>query len=270
MVLDRKQSVITSDIINSQMAQTLRERDFRGSRFRCLLATSQSRPEVAQFLNNLTPHGISVTENHAWAPNGFTEPAEAKLAETVDFLNEKDRKVLESWWLAELPANTPNWDLVSKCDHNGTDGLILVEAKAHHDEFNSSDTCGAGPDNLACIKQALKEANDAWNNIASGFSLSVDSKYQLSNRFAFAWKVASLGIPVVLVYLGFLNADDMSDYKMLKSHEDWEECVKSGGQSRVPKSAWNQTFHINNTPLTVSIRSATVKVTAEAHMQVKE
>lgn len=35
-----------------------------------------------------------------------------------------------------------------------------------------------------------------------------DSYYQLSNRFAWTWKLASLGVPVVLLYLGFSNATD--------------------------------------------------------------
>jgi crotonobetainyl-CoA:carnitine CoA-transferase CaiB-like acyl-CoA transferase len=32
-----------------------------------------------------------------------------------------------------------------------------------------------------------------------GWSLSVDSHYQICNRFAWAWKIASLGVPVVLI-----------------------------------------------------------------------
>jgi hypothetical protein len=39
--------------------------------------------------------------------------------------------------------------------------------------------------------------------------ISRDSHYQISNRFAWSWKLTQLGIPVVLVYLGFLNASDM-------------------------------------------------------------
>ena len=254
----------------SEKTLTFREREFRGSRFRCLLATSQSRPDVARFLNHLTPSDVSVTETHQRSPNGFTEPNEAKLAETVGFLSDANRKLLEGWWLAKPgSANTPNWDLVSECDYTGTSGLVLIEAKAHHAEFTNSDNCGAGSDNLPRIQQAIAEANDAWNAIVPGFSLSTNRKYQLSNRFAFAWKVASLGVPVVLVYLGFLNAEDMSGYKLLTSDEDWESCARTGGKSHVPESVWNRTFHINETPLTVLIRSATVKVSVESNAEVE-
>lgn len=33
----------------------------------------------------------------------------------------------------------------------------------------------------------------------------------MSNRFAWAWKLATMEVPVVLVYLGFLNATEMGD-----------------------------------------------------------
>jgi hypothetical protein len=61
------------------------------------------------------------------------------------------------------------------------------------------------------IGSAIRQANTNLNLISPGWNLSGDLHYQLSNRFAWSWKLASLGIPVVLVYLGFLNANDMSD-----------------------------------------------------------
>lgn len=246
-----------------------RKREFRGSRFRCLLATSQPRARVASFINSLTPDEITVTENHRWAPQGFTAPDEAKLAETRGFLSDANRETLESWWLANPGrANTPNWDLVSTCNFGADEGLILVEAKAHWGEFtNKKDFCGAGPENLASIQHALAEANVAWNELLPGFNLSEASKYQLSNRFAFAWKLASLGVPVVLIYLGFLNAEEMTGKLLLTSHEDWETCVKSGGESRVPITAWNRKFEISGTPLWTVIRSADVGVYVNGSME---
>jgi hypothetical protein len=40
------------------------------------------------------------------------------------------------------------------------------------------------------------------------FHISRDNRYQMSNRFAWSWKLASVGVPVVLVYLGFVGAAD--------------------------------------------------------------
>jgi hypothetical protein len=41
------------------------------------------------------------------------------------------------------------------------------------------------------------------------WALSRDWCYQMSIRFAWAWKLAGLGKPVILIYLGFLAYDEM-------------------------------------------------------------
>jgi len=51
------------------------------------------------------------------------------------------------------------------------------------------------------------------------WQLSRDSLYQLANRFAWAWKIASLGVPVALVYLGFIAADQMKGRKLITNGE---------------------------------------------------
>ncbi len=92
---------------------TLRKREFRGSRLRCLLLTNNAPDYVADFLNSLiAPHAL-VTPEDRWAPRGFLNPDEAKLGETSGFLCDSDRAEITRWWLA-LPgrANTPNWDLI--------------------------------------------------------------------------------------------------------------------------------------------------------------
>lgn len=127
------------------------------------------------------------------------------------------------------------------------------------------DRCGAkNPTNFERIRSALTEATVEWNRLLPGFSLSADSHYQLSNRFAFAWKVAAMGIPVVLVYLAFLDAWDMHGLgcQILRSHQQWKDCLTSKAVSQIPISAWDRTFEVNGTPLTVSIHSAKVEVAA--------
>ncbi len=102
-----------------------REREFKGSRLRCLLLTTQEAAKIAEFFASLvTPHA-SVPPDAHWAPRGFIEPDEAKLGETPGFLTEADRDVLTRWWLAKSErANTPNWDLVSTCQTGGRSGLM--------------------------------------------------------------------------------------------------------------------------------------------------
>jgi len=240
---------------------TFRDREFKGSRFRCLLATSQEPKDVVAFLAALVESHATVEPNAKWAPRGFRGPDEAKLGETVGVLSETDRQTITNWWLA-VPgrANTPNWDLVSQCTIGGKSSLILVEAKAHEGELDD-DRCGArNKANCDQIKGAIAEANGAWNQLSPGFALSADSYYQLSNRFAFAWKLAELGTPVILVYLGFLNAEEMMGRKILRSLDQWRKCVEAKTCSHVPRDVWDKTFDVNGTPLTVLIRAANVAV----------
>ncbi len=243
---------------------SFREREFKGSRLRCLLLTSREPTEVAGFLSAMVHPYAQVSSDARWAPCGLREPDEAKLGETEGFLSEEDRQTITDWWLAQPGrANTPNWDLVSGCRMGDRQGLVLVEAKAHEGELGD-DHCGAtNQGNCERINVALAEATKAWNKILPGFALSANSHYQLSNRFAFAWKVAALGTPVVLVYLGFLNAQEMHPSKLLRSDEHWRDCVVKKSEGLVPAEAWGKTFDVKGTPLTVLIRSAAVTIAAE-------
>jgi hypothetical protein len=117
---------------------------------------------------------------------------------------------LRAWWLRhEKGANTPNWDLALSCEVEGRPGLILVEAKANLPELShagkrvESHASAASVENHDQIAAAIEEARVGLNPRYPGISINRDSHYQISNRIAFAWKLASLGIPTVLVYLGF-------------------------------------------------------------------
>jgi hypothetical protein len=249
---------------NAERTITFREREFRGSRLRCLLMTNDSPKVVANLLNSLVSPFAEVSSTDLWAPRGLQQPSEAKLGETSGFLSDQERDSLTSWWLKQKGrANTPNWDLVSTCRVSNRKGLVLVEAKAHEAEFAAGGS-GASSPNREQIEASLAEATVAWNSMTPGFSLSAESHYQLSNRFAFAWKLASMGTPVVLVYLGFLDAQDMNDGTcvLLGSHEQWRRCVITKSKGTVPEAAWGQTFDVGGTPLTIVIRSAVVGVHA--------
>lgn len=235
------------------------KRDFKGSRFRCLLLTNGDKETIASFISDMVKPYAKLSPTDVWLPRGFIEPEEAKLGETTNILKKELRNELTDWWL-EIPgrANTPNWDLVSTCLIDEKPGLIIVEAKAHKSEF-SDDRCGAtNQRNYQRIKVALNEANEALCALVPGFSLSADSFYQLSNRFAFAWKLVSMGVPVVLVYLGFINAHEMED--PFKSDIEWREHVLSRSRAIIPEKAWNRTFNVNGIKLTVLIRAACVDI----------
>ena len=134
----------------------------------------------------------------------------------------------------------------------------MVEAKAHAGELKPDDRCGAtDEDNRERIRDAI---GDAGRNLGEGWRLSIDSHYQLSNRFAWAWKVASLGVPVVLVYLGFLNADEMG--QPFTSHDAWERCLLAYSDETVPRTVWNSgQIQVNGVPVIPLIRSVDVNIT---------
>ena len=157
-------------------------------------------------------------------------------------------------------------DIVSTCRIGDRAGLILVEAKAHQGEF-ADDRCGAtNEDNYRQIEGALLQAETAWNTMIPGFALSAGSHYQLGNRFAFAWKLATMGTPVVLVYLGFLNAGEMErgNRVLLRDHARWRDFVLQTSKDTVPPEVWDRTFNVNGTALTVLIRSAVVEIDARS------
>lgn len=234
-------------------------REFKGSRFRCLLLTHQPKPKVVASLNSLVQPFATITENDRFMPEGFCQPDEARLGETSGFLTGEQRRLVTNWWLAApQDANTPNWDLVSTCTVGRRTGLVIVEAKAHAGELKTNDCCGASDkQNRGRIDAAIKQASDA---LGEGWRLTADSHYQLSNRFAWAWKLASLGVSVVLVYLGFLNAHEMN--QPFSSHEAWERFLLAYAEGTVPRAAWNSVpIEVSGTPLVPLIRSVEVKVT---------
>ena len=244
----------------------LEKKDLRGSRLRCLMLTSLSREHVADALTDLVAPFASVGPEDHWMPGGFLRPDEAKLGEALDYLSPEDRKSVTSWWLkVRRNANTPNWDLASTCTVESRPGLVLIEAKAHDMELRSEGkgkTEITNKDNHEHIGAAISEADDALNNVLPGWSLSRDSHYQLANRFAWAWKLADMGIPTVLIYLGILNATEMEDQgRSFSTHQQWRTSVMAHAQGVVPREAWERPLLIRGTPLVALLRSADFSIT---------
>ncbi len=237
---------------------TLRTRRLYGSSLRCLLLTHQPDGVVARLLTELVqPYAVVDADRDRWMPRGFEEPDETVLGKS-NFLSEARRDDLMAWWLAvPRPANTLNCDIASTCTVGGRRGLVLVEAKAHKAELGVGDTCKAGAKNLNRITEATADASKGLAAVLPGFSLSVNSHYQLSNRFAWSWKIAALGVPVILVYLGFLNAEDMDDRgrETFDSASAWEAAVRDYARDIVPGAAWNRKLDIEGTPVYPLIRS---------------
>lgn len=217
-------------------------RQWRGSRKHVLDWVEQ--PGFLRELEALVaPAPCRIAPDAAFLPRGLAEPKEARL----DVFG---RRVLPGhpvwdelrrWWLRHPNgANTPNWDLAVTCQIEGRAGLVLVEAKANIPELSEAGKAPArekarrGPesvqrrvesakrsaDNAQQISEAIGSARSALESQFPGISISWDRHYQLSNRLAFAWKLASHGIPTVLMYLGFTGDTGMR--APLRDEAEWQ------------------------------------------------
>lgn len=234
-----------------------------------MLLTDSDPDEVAERLTGLVnfpgvvvspddkwmPYGKSIYENGQWDDAPIKE-AQLDKQNRLELPNENTRKKLQDWWLCygKGTATTLNLDIAATCRIMGQPGLLLLEAKAHKKELSEQDKCGATGENRKQIGRAIAKANAGLEKLTENpWNLCRDKHYQLSNRFAWAWKLASLGIPVVLIYLGFLNATDMEE-PLFHCHADWEDVLKNHCNSRVDNSCWGKSLDCNGTPLVPLIR----------------
>ena len=239
----------------------------RGSLLRCLLLTGQPPDLVAaQLTNLLSLPNVVISPHDYWMPRGLRDYKETTLMESNYFLTPDKQQKLINWWL-EKPrgAKVPNWDIASTCTIEGVKGLLLVEAKAHDKELSKAGKSRPTSDNSRLnheqIKQAIVEANSGLNRITVGWALSRDSHYQLSNRFAWTWKLVTLGVPVILVYLGFLNATEMLDQgQPFNDREAWQICMRNHAKNIIPEDAWEKRLEIDGIPTWFLIRSMQLKL----------
>jgi len=236
----------------------------RGSLRGCLDIMGLPDPQVAEYLSILAqPSGAMITAGRdKWRPRGREDYKETTLVDEADFLPPSVSQELTGWWLEVVRgARLPNWDMASTCQIEGKRGLILVEAKAHDKELSeagkAAPTSPNGKLNHERIGKAIAEANAGLKNVIDkDWRLTRDSHYQLCNRFAWTWKLASLGVPIVLIYLGFLNAREMLDQgEPFTNHAAWEACLRYHAKSIVPEEAWGKRFQINGVPAWFIIKS---------------
>ncbi len=235
-------------------------KDNRGSRPRCVLLTDGSREQVAERLTRIVGRAeVLVSPEDQWRPAGKSDVDEAQLDKRLKggaaLVPETLRRQLNGWWLAKN-ARTPNWDIASTCTVSGDKGLLLVEAKAYAGEIQDQDRCHASGANRQQIERALEQANAGLGQLTGGpWRLSTRSHYQLSNRFAWSWKLAALGVPVVLVYIGFLNAEEMrGDGEPFHSNDDWKNRMLEYCRGTVDETCWNGKLDVGGIPLLPLIR----------------
>lgn len=239
-----------------------------GSKPRCHWLTHGANADVATRLNGLASRYASVTENDRWMPRGFDDVLECQLHKRSPVLDADLCDELGAWWLAPASsrAATPNFDIASTCTVGDRKGLLLIEAKAHRAEL-ANEEIGRRidprtPERVASHGQIGRAIEDAARGLTEATGLVVrisrDNRYQMSNRFAWSWKLASKGLPVVLVYLGFTNAKDRSGWDAMGTHEDWTSLVMQHSEPLFPNEIWNRKWWVDGTPFVPLIRTLEV------------
>jgi|ERR1035437_584318 hypothetical protein len=244
-----------------------------GSKPRWHLFTSGTKDAVARRLTALIESWGEVLPTDAWMPDGFTQCEEAELHKAERII--PDLKLLNSlknWWLAVPGARTktPNWDIASTCSIGGKRGLLLIEAKAHDAELRNEER-GKPPGaqgekgfpidsrrNHMRIGACIQDASLALSEQTKlAWALSRDWNYQMANRFTWAWKLTELGIPVILIYLGFIGCDEMrkeTSQRPIVDRDDWQQMVEDHSQPLFPREIWNQEWHVYGQSLIPLIR----------------
>lgn len=188
---------------------------------------------ISTFNDILRPYNASIIDKKTVQPVGNDNIAEYGLQR---FINE--RKLFEKFpslndfnfniWWSPNGGKAPTWDMISLCQLDGKDAVLLVEAKAHKSEFAKSgkkrldlEATSQAKRNLKNIEDRIKEACDSLNKNYKTFNISTDKYYQLSNRIAFAWKLKQLNVSVILIYLGFTCDADFND--SFEDHVHWEK-----------------------------------------------
>ncbi|MGA2331727.1 MAG: hypothetical protein ABSG75_08200 [Syntrophales bacterium] len=230
---------------------------------------------VADRITALAAPFAYVSASDRWMPQGFDDIKEAQLNRAPRLIDPEISEQLTAWWLAPASrrSRTPNFDIASSCMIEGKPGLLLIEAKAHDEElnkevngrklaFNSSHDRKASHETIAAAIANAREGLEKATSLR--WFISRDSHYQMSNRFAWAWKLTEFGIPIILVYLGFLKAEEMVDQgKPFANYSEWEQLVKAHSESLFPYDVWGQRWVVNGQPFIPLIQSIEQPLTFE-------
>ncbi len=233
-----------------------------GSKPRCHLLTRGSNEEVAGTLTQLIDGWGSVSPDDHWMPRCFEEVDEAQLDDAPLLVDATRSQALKSWWFAAPRGAqmTPNWDIASTCTIKGIEGrkgLLLIEAKAHDAELKNEEAnrpmkapvTTNSRRNHERIGACIRDASLALTGETKlPWALNRDWNYQMANRFTWAWKMTELGVPVILVYLGFLRAEEMRKLGTkgkpgaipFADEAEWKALVRSHSEPLFPAEVWNQ------------------------------
>lgn len=232
--------------------------------------------ETPQFLTTIRAwvesQEFSIKDEPLWMPKSWANPVESKLFDPGSpYLTDPQKSLMQRWWLAHAgSANIPNWDIVVPATTTaGNPALLLVEAKAHNNEFDgrpkprlkrpTPEAQKRTDENHEHVGRAINEAAQALALMHPGIHISRDHCYQLSNRIAMAWKLASMGIPNTLIFLGFTGDREIaSDGKYFADDQHWQQSFSDYASSSFPLELLGQDVSCGQAPFRVLSRSLPV------------
>ena len=236
---------------------------YRGSR-KHVLDWKAGREFLTDLAELIALPGLDLSES-TFKPQGVDAPDEARLEHFGPQVMPSHLawSEIQRWWLRRPQgANTPNWDIALTALIEGRPGLVLVEAKANVPELSKAgkplvaDASENSRLNHDRIGQAIAEACSGWRLLAPDAQLERDSHYQLANRLAFTWKLATLGIPVVLLYLGFTGDEGIADAgEPIRDDEHWQALFRGNAFDVGVSSALERRLDFGATPAWVLCRS---------------
>jgi hypothetical protein len=208
-------------------------KQFDGSR-RHVLDWVESRDFLDTVQQWVAPQGFTIATDAIRMPSGWEQSKESRLYDkTSPFLDPDRKDAVRRWWLAH-EGNTPSWDLIVQAACRDGPALMLVEAKAKVSEFDCkpkpllyrSENLEAREKTTANHRQIGRAIGEASNALSiQGICISCDHHYQLSNRIAMAWKLASLGIPSTLIFLGFTGDREIARERDHFADDDHWRCA---------------------------------------------
>jgi hypothetical protein len=105
----------------------------------------------------------------------------------------------------------------------------------------------------------IEERCTALRSFNEATTISCDSHYQLANRVAFTWKLATLGIPRVLVYLGFTGDHGIRDAgEPFRDKAHWRQVFSDYAGAVVPADLFERRLDCGAAPAWFLARSRPV------------
>jgi hypothetical protein len=202
-----------------------------GSEFHLLRWMGRHRSEINRLvLASLDKEGSDINWlDFPFAGSGKSLDAEWK---GLDFLpkNSSIKKQWADFW--PTGKGIHNWDLVGRLNKSDKAEWILVEAKAHIGEINSSCT--------ATAQQSINKIAEAFESVKKSFGVDkarnwMSPYYQHTNRISVLWFLHQHDIPAKLLFIYFCGD------KRPTSHKKWPtNCPQD-------QEGWRKALHRQDT-----------------------